>query len=64
MEDFEPVMAVQHFGCNAQSFEVVDDVCLDTLQTGLCHPDVVCIDAKGQILGLDDTVVAFGKLVL
>ena len=64
MENFEPVMAVQHFRCNAQSFEVVDDIRFDSLQTGLCHTDVVCIDAEGQVLGFHNTVVALGKLVL
>lgn len=64
MENFEPVMAVQHFRCNAQSFEVVDNIRFDPLQTGLGNPDVICIDAKGQVLGFHNTVVALGKLVL
>ena len=64
MENFEPVMSVQHFRCNAQSFEVVDNIRFDSLQTGLCHPDVVSIDAEGQVLGFHNTVVALGKLVL
>ena len=64
MENFEPVMAVQHFRCNAQSFEVVDDIRFDPLQTGLCHSNVICIDAEGQVFGFHNTVVALGKLVL
>src|SRR5699024_9099141 len=36
----------------------------DTLQTGLGGFDAVRVNAKGQVFGLDKTIVAPGKLVL
>ena len=64
MQLTEPLFSVQSICHNAHTFEVVDDVSFDAFQTGLCRPQTVCIDAKGQILGLNQTVVTLGKLIL
>ncbi len=60
----QPRHTIQHLGRNAQPLEVVEDVSLNALQPGLCRPDVVGVNAEGQILGLDKTVVSFRQLVL
>ena len=64
VHDAQTLMAVQGERRHAQTLEVVEKVGFDTLQTGLCGPEVVCIDAEGQVLGLDQTVIAAGKLIL
>ena len=64
MQLTEPLFSVQNICHNAHAFEVVDDVGFDAFQTWFCRPQTVCIDAKGQILGLNQTVVALGKLIL
>ena len=57
-------MAIQHLCADAHSLEIVDKIGFDALQPGLCHFQAVCINTEGQILGLDQAVVAPGKLVL
>ena len=37
---------------------------MNTLQTGLGGFDAVCVDTKGQVFGLDETVVTSGQLIL
>ena len=64
MELCQPRLAVQHRGSHAQAFEVVENVGLNALQTGLCGFKAVGVDAEGQVLGLDKTVVASCQLVL
>ena len=49
---------------HAQPLEIVEDVGLNTLQPGLCRPNILRLDAKGQVLGLCQAVVAFCQLVL
>jgi len=44
-------------------FEVVGNVDLNTVQPGLGRFQVVRLNAEGQVLGFDEAVVAFGKLV-
>ncbi len=59
----QTVRTVQGSGCHAEMFEVVENVDLDTLQPGLGRFQAVRFDAEGQVLGFDEAVVAFGKLV-
>ena len=60
----QPSFAVQDLGGHAQPLEVVQHIGLDTLQTGLGGADAVGLDGKGQVLGLDEAVVAPRQLVL
>ena len=64
MELGQPRLAVQHLGGHAQALEVVENVGLDALQPGLGGLETVRLDAEGQILGLDKTIVAPCQLVL
>ena len=64
MEYPEPFMAVQHLCAYAHSLEIVDDVGLDALQSGLSRIQAVCIDTEGKVFCLHQTVIASGKLVL
>lgn len=56
--------AIQRFRSDAQLFQVVEDVQLNPVQTRLGSLDVLCIDAEGNVLGLGQTIVALGKLIL
>ena len=47
-----------------QTLEVVEYISLNTLQSGLGGFDTVSVNAKGQVFGLDQTVVASGQLIL
>src|SRR5699024_11321664 len=60
----QPRLAVQGLGGHAQAFEVVENVGLNELQTGLGGLNAVGVDTEGQVLGLDKTVVASCQLVL
>ncbi|MPM64342.1 hypothetical protein SDC9_111228 [bioreactor metagenome] len=59
----EALRAVQRSGGDAEALEIVEDVDLDALQPGLGRFQPVRFDAERQVLGLDEAVVAFGKLV-
>ena len=64
VHELQPLMPVKR-GCrDAQPLEVVQQINLDALQTRLCRLDVLCLDAKGNELGLGQAVVALGLLVL
>ena len=60
----QPRLAVQGLGGHAQAFEVVENVGLNALQTGLGGLEAVGVDAESQVLGLDKTGVASCQLVL
>ena len=50
--------------CIRDRLEVVQEVGFDALQTGLCRAEVVGFNAERAILGLNEAVVAAGKLIL
>ena len=64
MEYPKPFMAVQHLCAYTHSLEVVDNIGLNALQSGLGSLQIVCINSECEILGLHKTIVASGKLVL
>ena len=64
VHDVQALEAVQRRSHNAQPLEVVQEVSFDALQTGLCGAEVICLDAEREILGLNQAVVAAGKLIL
>ena len=60
----KPRLSVQRFRRHAQPLEVIENIGLNALQTGLGRLDAVRINAKGEILGFDKAVVALCQLVL
>ena len=64
MHDAQAVIPIQRCSHNAQPLEVVEKVGFNAFQTGLCCAKIVCFNAEGQVFGLNQTVVAAGKLVL
>ena len=54
----EPFLPVQHLSADAELFEIVENIRLDSFQPGLCLTNTVRVNAKGQVLGFDDAVVA------
>ena len=64
VHDVQALEAVQRRSHNAQPLEVVQEVGFDALQTGLCRAEVVGLNAEREILGLNEAVVAAGKLIL
>ena len=60
----KPRFAVQRFRRHAQPLEVVENIGLNALQTGLGRLDAVCVNTKGEILGFNQAVVALCQLVL
>ena len=60
----KPFLTVQCSGGYAKTLEVVEYIGLNTLQTGLGRLDAVRVNAKGEILGFDEAVVALCQLVL
>ena len=60
----KPIMSVQRFGTDAQPLEIVENIGFDAFQPWLGRTEVVCVDTECEILGLNQTVVAAGKLIL
>ena len=60
----KPFFTVQRSGSYTKTLEVIKYIGLNTLQTGLGGFDAVSVDTKGQVFGLDETVVASGQLIL
>ena len=58
----KPFFTVQRSGSYTKTLEVVEYIGLNTLQTGLGGFDAVCVDTKGQVFGLDETVVASDQM--
>ena len=53
----KPFLTVQCSGSYTKTLEVIKYIGLNTLQTGLGGFDAVSVDTKGQIFGLNETVV-------
>ena len=64
VHDVQALKAVQRRSHNAQPLEVVQKIGFDALQTGLGSAEVVGLNAEREILGLNEAVVAAGKLIL
>ena len=60
----KPFFTVQRSGSYTKTLEVIKYIGLNTLQTGLGSFDAVRVDTKGQVFGLDETVVTSGQLIL
>ena len=64
MKHFQPFVAGQRLGFHAESFEVVEDVGFNAFELRLCRAEGVRLNAEGDVLLLDQPVVALGELVL
>ena len=53
----KPFFTVPRSGSYTKPLEVIKYIGLNTLQTGLGGFDAVRVDTKGQVFGLDETVV-------
>ena len=63
VHESQTLFAVQGFSRYAEPLEVVKQIGLNAVETGFCFFHVGSFDAEGQILGLDKTVIATGKLI-
>ena len=64
MKHFQPFVAGQRLGFHAESFEVVEDVGFNAFELRLCRAEGVRLNAEGDVLPLDQSVVALGELAL
>ena len=64
MEHFQPFVAGQRLGLHTEGFEIIEDVRLNPIQLGLRHAQGVGLNAEGNVLALDEAVVALRELVL
>ena len=64
MKHFQPFVAGQRLGSHAEGFEVVEDVGFNAFELRLCRAEGVRLNAEGDVLLLDQPVVALGELVL
>ena len=60
----EPFLTRKHLSADTEPLEVVENVRLDSFQPRLCRAHTVRVNAKGQILGFDNAVVALFLLIL
>ena len=49
---------------SSKYLKVIQDICLDSLQSRSGHLEVLCLNAKGNILCLHQTIISFCQLVL
>jgi len=52
----KPFLTIQCPGGYTKTLEVIENIGLNTLQTGFGCFDAVSVDTKGQVFGLDETV--------
>lgn len=63
VEQLQTLLSVHRISLNAQTLEVVQHICLNTLQPELGAFQRIGLDAEGQVLGLDEAIVALGQLI-
>ena len=64
MKHFQPLVAGQRLRPHTEGFEVVENVGLDAFELRLCRAEGVRLNAEGEVLLLDQPVVALGELAL
>ena len=64
MKHFQPLVAGQRFRPYTEGFEVVENVGFNAFELRLCRAEGVCLNAEGDVLLLDQSVVALGELAL
>ena len=64
MKHFQPLIAGQRLGSHTEGFEVVENVGFNAFELRLCRAEGVRLNAEGDVLFLDQSVVALGELAL
>ena len=64
MKHFQPFVAGQRLGFHAESFEVVENVGFNAFELRLCRAEGVRLNAEGDVLLLNQPVIALGELAL
>ena len=64
MQHFQPFVAGQRLSLHTESFEIVENIRFDTIQLCFCGTNGVSLHTEGDVLTLEQTVVAFGELIL
>ena len=64
IQDFQPFHPIQGIGGHAQDLEVVQNIRLDALQLRPCHCQIVSLNGKGNVLGLEKPIVPLRQLVV
>ena len=64
MKHFQPFVAGQRLGFHAEGFEVVENIGFNAFELRLCRAEGVRLNAEGDVLLLDQSVVALGELTL
>ena len=64
MKHFQPFVAGQRLGSHTKGFEVVENVGFNAFELRLCRAEGVRLNAEGDVLPLDQSVVALGELAL
>ena len=64
MKHFQPFVAGQRLSPYTEGFEVVENVGFNAFELRLCRAERIRLNAEGDVLLLDETVIAFGELAL
>ena len=64
MKHFQPFIAGQRLGSHTEGFEVIENVGFNAFELRLCRAEGVRLNAEGDVLLLDQSVVALGELTL
>ena len=62
VHEFQPLGTVQRLCLHPQPVEVVEQVVLDVVQTGLDLRHALALHPKGDEFGLGQTIIALGQL--
>ena len=64
MKHFQPFIAGQRLGFHTEGFEVIENIGFNAFELRLCRAERVRLNAEGDVLPLDQSVVALGELAL
>ena len=63
VHDFQTLTAIQRMCLRPKHLKVIQHICLDTFQPWTCDLQIFRFNAKGNILGLHQTVVPLRQLI-
>lgn len=63
MHELEPFRTIQRLGLNTQTVEVVEQIVLHMVEPCFHLTHTLALHAKGDELGLSQTIIALGKLL-
>ena len=64
MQHFQTLIAGKRLSLNAEGFEVVENICLNSVELGFRGTQRVSLNTEGDVLALEQAVVALGELRL